>query len=209
MTQVDMQAPFRSGADKQGPRQGARQGSGRPWPRRARRGLANVLLTVAIVAIALVFLIGIYTSINSSIRTQTVQTGLTSLESEIRRSFANAPEYSDEAYHDFLAPRMPENLQRGDDGDEEIITPWGGEIEAGGGTTVGTAEDSPNRFWIHVAELPRDTCITLAESFLNRSSVVSVHVGDTAPGTAVENREAIETNCDGGDNDGVGIVFRG
>ena len=184
----------------------------RPWPRRNRRGLANVLLTVAIVAIVLVFLIGIYVTVNSSIRTQTVQTTLTSFEAEIRRSFANRREYTNEDYHDFLAPRMPANAIRGDAGDEDIITPWGGEITAGGGATPGTSTDSPNRFWIRIQNLPRDACITIAESFLERSTVVSVNVGGdstNATFTATNTNTLIETNCDGGDDDQVAIVFRG
>lgn len=186
-----------------------RERPGRAWPRKARRGLANVLLTVAIVAIVLVFLIGIYTTVNSSIRTQAVQTTLTSLEAEIRRSFANAPQYTAEAYHDFLAPRMPRNAQRGAEGAEDIVTPWGGAITAGGGNRPGAAAASPNRFWILVADLPREACISIAESFLNRASIVRVQAGAENALRAVSERAGIERACDGGDDDAVGIVFRG
>lgn len=185
---------------------GARRGR---FPRRERRGLINVMLTIAIAAIAIAAMVGIYVTANASLRTQGVGTTVASLEAEIRRSFANERQYTDEDYHDFLAVRMPENAIRGAEGDETIVTPWGGEIEAGGGATVGTSADSPNRFWIRIPDLPRSACIALAESFLNRSTVVEVRTGDTAPGTVRADRAAIETGCDGGDNDGVGIVFRG
>ena len=182
----------------------------RPWPRRSRRGLMGTMLTVVVIGIALGIALAVFGRIQASINTQTVQTTVTSLESEIRRSFANAREYTNEAYHDLLAVRMPENAVRGAEGSEDIITPWGGEITGGGGATVGTSATSANRFWIYVAGLPRSACITLAESFLDRSTVVEVRTGDTAAGTTTRaNRAAIETGCNGGDNDGVGVVFRG
>ena len=176
-----------------------------PFPRRKRRGMINVMLTVAIAAIVVGAMIGIYTTVQSSMRTSSVQTTVTSLESEIRRAFANRREYAAGDYHDFLAPRMPSNAVRGDAGDEIIVTPWGGEIEAGGGATVGTAAASPNRFWIDVQDLPRDACITIAEGLLDRRSIFSVSVDGTATGTNV----LIETNCDDADDNDVEIVFRG
>lgn len=181
----------------------------RPLPRRARRGLIGVMLTVIVMAIAVGIALAIFGRSTAGIDTQGVQTALTALEGEIRRSFANARTYSAEDYHDFLAVRMPENAVRGAEGSEEIRTPWGGEITAGGGTTVGTSAANATRFWIHIADLPRSACITLAETYLDRSTVVEIRTGDTAPGTVRANRAAIETGCDGGDNDGVGIVFRG
>ena len=177
----------------------------RPFARRERRGMINVMLTVAIAAIVVGAMIGIYTTVQSSMRTSSVQTTLTSLESEIRRAFANRREYAVGDYHDFLAPRMPSNAVRGDAGDEIIVTPWGGVIEAGGGATVGTAAASPNRFWIDVADLPRDACITIAEALLDRRSIVSVSVDGTATATNV----LIEANCDDADDNDVEIVFRG
>lgn len=182
---------------------------GRPWPRRGRRGMINIILMVIVLAIAAGIAIGIFNRSTAGLETQVVQTAVTTLEGEIRRSFANAREYSDEDYEDFLAPRMPENVVRGAAGSETISTPWGGAITAGGGDTIGTSDESPNRFWIRIAGLPRSACLTIAESFLDRSTVVEVRTGDTAPGTARADRAAIETGCDGGDNDGVGIVFRG
>lgn len=181
----------------------------RRWPRRDRRGLIGAMLTVVLVGIALGIALAIFGQINASVNTQGVQTTVSALEAEIRRSFANAREYTDEAYEDFLAVRMPENSVRGAEGSEEIITPWGGEITAGGGATIGTSADSPNRFWIRISDLPREACITIAESFLDRSSVVEVRTGDSAPGTVRATRAAIETGCDGDDDDGVGVVYRG
>lgn len=187
---------------------------GRRWPRRKRRGLIGVLLTVIVLAIAAGIALAIFGRSAASLDTQVVQTAVTTLEGEIRRSFASAREYSAEDYQDFLAPRMPENVRRGAAGSEEIRTPWGGEITAsGGGTgagTFGTAAASPNRFWIYIEDLPRSACLTIAESFLERSTVVSVHVGDTlanARTNAVANRADINTQCS--DPDGVGILFRG
>lgn len=180
-----------------------------PWPRRERRGLIGMMLSVVLVGVILVVALAVFARVNASMNTQTVQTTVSALESEIRRSFANARTYTNEDYHDFLAVRMPENAIRGAEGAEDIITPWGGEVTAGGGTTIGTSAASANRFWIRIAGLPREACITLAESFLDRSTVVEVRIGDAAPGVAHDNRADIETACNGGDNDGVGIVYRG
>ena len=177
-----------------------------PFPRRSRRGMINVMLTVAIAAIVVGAMIGIYTTVQSSMRTSSVQTTLTSLESEIRRAFANRREYAAGAYHDFLAPRMPSNAVRGAAGAEVIETPWGGRITAGPGATVGTTTAAAaNRFWIDVADLPRDACITIAEALLDRRSIFSVSVDGTATTTNV----LIEANCDDADDNDVEIVFRG
>ena len=168
--------------------------------------------TVAIVAVVLVFLIGIYVTVNGSIRTQAVQTTLTSFEAEIRRAFANAREYSDEDYHDILATRMPTNAIRGDAGDEVIITPWGGTIEAGGGNTPNTSADSPNRFWIVINDLPRDACISIASSYLDRRDVLAIDADGTfaAVTAAIDDTLAdIDDDCDDANDNDIAIVFRG
>ena len=180
-------------------------GRRRPFPRRERRGMINVMLTIAIAAIVIGAMIGIYVTSSASLRTSNVQTTVTALSAEIKRAFANRREYATGDYHDFLAPRMPANAQRGAAGSEIIVTPWGGEIEAGGGATVGTAAASPNRFWIDVQDLPRAACITIAEGLLDRADIVSVSVD----GTAVTTNALIETNCDDADDNDVEIVFRG
>ena len=180
-------------------------GRRRPFPRRERRGMINVMLTIAIAAIVIGAMIGIYVTSQASLRTQNLVTTVTALKTEIERAFANRREYTDEDYHDFLAPRMPANAQRGAAGAETIVTPWGGAIEAGGGATVGTSAASPNRFWIDIEELPRSACIAFAESFLERTDVEEVSVDGTATGTLT----LIETNCDDADENDVEIVFRG
>ncbi len=199
------QVPARETVSRRPGRSGAPGGRRRPLPRRERRGLINVMLTVAIAAIVVGAMIGIYVTIQSSVRTSSVQTTVTALESEIRRAFANRREYATGDYHDFLAPRMPSNAVRGAAGSETIVTPWGGEIEAGGGGTAGTAAASPDRFWIVVNDLPRDACITVAEALLDRTNIISVSVDGTATGTNV----LIETNCDDADDNTVQIVYRG
>ena len=183
----------------------AADGRRRPFPRRERRGMINVMLTIAIAAIVIGAMIGIYVTSSASLRTSNVQTTVTALAAEIKRAFANRREYATGDYHDFLAPRMPSNAQRGAAGSEIIVTPWGGEIEAGGGDTVGTSAASPNRFWIDVQDLPRAACITIAEGLLDRADIVSVSVD----GTAVTTNVLIETNCDDADDNDVEIVFRG
>lgn len=183
----------------------ARAGRRRQLPRRERRGLINVMLTIAIAAIVIGAMIGIYVTAQGSLRTQSLQTTVTALKTEIDRTFANRREYTNEDYHDFLAPRMPSNAVRGAAGSETIVTPWGGAIEAGGGTTVGTSASSANRFWIDVEDLPRSACITFAESLLERTDIITVSVDGTATGT----NALIETNCDDADDNDVEIVFRG
>lgn len=88
-----------------------------------------------------------------------------------------------------------------------ILTPWGGAVTAGGGPTVGLDADARDRFWIRVNGLPRDACISVANLFVEDSPALEVRVGDTAPGAVAADRAAIEAGCDGGNNDGVGMVF--
>ncbi|MXW34183.1 MAG: hypothetical protein F4151_12270 [Gammaproteobacteria bacterium] len=183
----------------------ASRGHRRRLPRRRRRGMVNVLLTVAIAAIVIGAMVGIFITSGAGLRTSNLQTTITALAAEIERAFANRREYAAGDYHDFLAPRMPSNAQRGAVGSEIIVTPWGGEIEAGGGATVGTAAASPNRFWIDVQDLPRAACITVAEALLEQTNIVSVSVD----GTAVTTNALIEDNCDDANDNDVEIVYRG
>ena len=88
-----------------------------------------------------------------------------------------------------------------------ILTPWGGAATAGGGSTVGLDADARERFWIRVDGLPRDACISVANLFVEDGPALEVRVGDMAPGAVAADRAAIEAGCDGGDDDGVGMVF--
>lgn len=88
-----------------------------------------------------------------------------------------------------------------------ILTPWGGAVTAGGGPTVGLDTGARDRFWIRVDGLPRDACISVANLFVEESPALEVRVGDMAPGAVAADRAAIEAGCDGGRDDGVGMVF--
>ena len=198
------------------------RGTGRAWPRRSRRGLVNVILTVAIAAVVIVGILAAYQSVNTSIRTQSVQSTVTAMEAEIRRTYASLPEF-EAKLTEGLWSKMPSNVIQGTEGDRRIVTPWGGGIFAGGGDTpkdddAGTA--SNNRFYISILLLPEAACESIAAAFLNRANVVGLDVegaGATAftqVSTAAQVGEfdapsEIEAECDGGDDDKVAIVFRG
>ena len=192
-------------------RHGARR---RPLPRRARRGLINVLLTVAIVAIVLVGILALYGQINTSVRTQSTQSILTIAEAELRRIYASQPTY-EAALTPILFSVMPTNAIRGAGATRTIVTPWGGGVFAGGGPTPdidGTGTATADTFYITVLLLPEAACEALAQAYLNRSNVVSVNPEGTAatmPIVARATPTLIQTECDGGDDDKVAIVFRG
>ena len=88
-----------------------------------------------------------------------------------------------------------------------LLTPWRGEVTAGLGSTVGIGTDVPERFWVRVDALPRAACISIGNAFIERSAALEVRIGDAAPGTVARDRTAVEAGCDGGGNDGLGLVF--
>ena len=192
-------------------RHGARR---RPMPRRARRGLINVLLTVAIVAIVLVGILALYGQINTSVRTQSTQSIMTIAEAELRRIYASQPQY-EANLTPVLFSVMPTNAIQGPATARVIVTPWGGGVFAGGGGVPdlnGTGTVSNNLFFITVLLLPEAACEALAQAYLNRANVVSVNPEGTVatvPITAQTTPTGIQTECDGGDDDKVAIVFRG
>ena len=126
----------------------------------------------------------------------------------VRQDLRDRPELGDEYFRDVLAGRvrvMWEAADRQLSGN--ILTPWGGAATAGGGSTVGLDAGARDRFWTRVDGLPRDACISVANLFVEDGPALEVRVGDTAPGTVAADRAAVETGCDGGDDDGVGMVF--
>jgi len=156
--------------------------AGQAWPRRRRRGLVNVILTVAIAAIAIVGILAAYQSVNTSIRTQNVQGTITMIEAELRRTYASQPQYAANLTGGLLS-KMPSNVIQGTGADRVIVTPWGGQVFAGGGNTPdddGTGGASNNRFYVTVLGLPEAACEAIAAAFLNRSNVVGLDVEGAA-----------------------------
>ena len=180
----------------------AATGGRRPFPRRDRRGLINVMLTVAIAAVAVVVMVNMGITIRDSLRTSTLNSSIIQLEAHIRQAFANFGNYQagsgNDPYGPLFASRMPNNARDGN----TIVTPWGNRIRSGPGETGNSA--SNNRFWILAEGLTEDTCQTIAESWQGNSGVLAVRKGTTDINTAA----LIIAQCDGG---GVNlrIVFRG
>ena len=193
-----------------------------PWPRRSRRGLITVLLTAAVVAFVLVGILAIYSRVQTSIGTQSVQSVLTAAEAALRRAYASQPQY-DANLTEVLWSAMPSNAIQGTGANREIVTPWGGEIFAGGGDTPdddGTGTASNNRFFITVLNLPEAACENLAQGYLNRAEVVGLdvegagataftQVNTAAQIQAFDSVAEIVTECDGDDDDKFAVVFRG
>ncbi|MYE10490.1 MAG: hypothetical protein F4X99_02275 [Gammaproteobacteria bacterium] len=176
--------------------------TGRRFPRRKRRGLVNVMLTVAIAGFVIIAMLAIFATVRDGLRASETRTTLTQLEQSIRTLFSNSPQYENEDYHTLLWSQMPGNAQR-DQGGRSLVTAWGRPITAGGGATPGTTANSGNRFWIQANNLPESACINIAKGYLGRNDVFQVHV-DGANSTTVG---AIATNCE--DEAHVAIVFRG
>ena len=179
-------------------------------------GIYGVMMGAAVVAVVLLGMVSLFQGVMTSQRTQTVMQTLTVMEASIRRSYANMAMYDSQLTAGVLS-QVPRNAIQGTGTGRTVVTPWGGSIFAGGGVTVdlagvGTpAAGHRNRFYITVLELPEAACETIGKAYLNNSGVVSVAVeGDgTAATTPQTTAAAIDLECDGADNDTVGIVFRG
>ena len=186
-------------------------------------GIIGVVLGLALGAFALLGLVAAFDGAMTNQRSQTVLSTLVTMETAIRRAHANLPQYEAELTAGLLS-QMPSNAVQ-DTGStalpgtstdtRRIVTPWGGYIYAGGGDTAdndGTGTASGNRFYITVLDLPEAACETIAKAYLNSSSVVQVAAegtAATAATTAQTTGAAIDAECDGDDDDKVGIVFRG
>ncbi len=185
-------------------------------------GIIGVVLGLALGAFALLGLVAAFDGAMTSQRSQTVLSTLVTMETSIRRAHANLPEYEAELTAGLLS-QMPANAVQdgyaampGASADtRRIVTPWGGFIYAGGGDTAdnqGLGADSGNRFYITVLDLPEAACEIIAKAYLNSSSVVQVAAEGTAATAATAEQTtgaAIDAECDGDDDDKVGIVFRG
>ena len=178
-------------------------------------GIYGVMMGVAIVAVALLGMVGLFQGVMTSQRTQSVMHTLSVMETTIRRSYANQPNF-DANLTPGVWSHVPRGAIQGTGTGRTVVTPWGGGIFAGGGATVdldGTGSTTPaNRFYITILGLPEAACETIGKAYLNNSSVVSVAAegtAGTAPTTPQTTAADIDTECDGGDDDAVGIVFRG
>lgn len=195
----------------------------RRLPRRLRRGLTmwEMMLVIAAAAFVIVGVVALFNIGSTSLRIQRVQSVLSTAESTIRRSYASQPQYEANMTQ-VLWSAMPTTAIQGTGTTRDIVTPWGGEISAGGGDTPdddGTGTASNNRFYITVLGLPEAACERLASAYLNRSDVVGLDVeGAAATAFTQVNTAAqialfdavseIEAECDGGDDDKIAIVFR-
>ena len=184
----------------------------RRWPRRARRGIIGVVLSMAIIAIVLVGLLSIYNNMQTSTRTMLVQTMISNAQGELRRAYASQPEY-EATLTEILLGVMANTAIRGTGANREVVTPWGGAIVAGGGDTPdldGTGTASFDRFYITILDLPEAACEELAQAFLRAEGVIGVFpegTGGTDPTTAQTTPSGIAGECDGGGDDALAVVF--
>lgn len=178
----------------------------RRFPRRSRRGLISVLLTVAVIAGAIIGILSIYNQVNTSMSASSAQSLLNSMEAEIRRAYASTPQYSGDI-DEFIEASLPSSALNGTGASRAIVTPWGGPVTAGGGAAPGTDGASTNRFWIQMNGLPERACESLANAYLGLSSVVEVKVGRTLVTAATA--DAVAGGCAPADNNRIAVVFRG
>ena len=139
------------------------------------------------------------------------------IENTIRRHHTYLPQF-------VANPEEETHIPRGIIRPPKIITPWGGPIHAGGGSTVsqlntagGTAD--PNNFFISVLGLPKSACQGIASAYLGRADVEAIYVRNTAGAfSSASNRiganivaatDNIRTNCGEGDGNQVAVVFHG
>ena len=212
------------GTNPGGPGKTGRGRNRRRFPRRAHRGISifPVILGIAVAAVAISYLVSVYQGALTNTRTQTTLNTVLIMDTSIRRSYANLPQFEANLTGG-LWSAVPASAIQGTGNNRRIVTPWGGQIFAGGGDAPGdngTGSASNNRFYISILGLPEDACETIAAAFLNRSDVVGLDVEGTAAASftrvnttaqiqAFDTVSEINTACDGGDDDKIGIVFRG
>ena len=196
-------------------------------PRRKRRGISifGVILGVAIAAVVALGLVSAYQGVVTNTRTQAVLTTLSTMETAVRRNYANLPQFGGNLVEGLVGV-VPTSAIQGTGTSREIVTPWGSRIHAGGGETpaqlnASTGTASNNRFYVSVLGLPEAACEAIASAYLNRADVEDIYVkkdsGAFANGTddvdadPVTAAGHIQTRCDGGNvnDDQVAIVFRG
>ncbi|MYF38125.1 MAG: hypothetical protein F4219_05055 [Gammaproteobacteria bacterium] len=180
----------------------------RTFPRRERRGIYGLMLTMAIVAVIILVMVGWAVTLREGARVSALQTTLTQAEAETRRLFSSFTNYSGDI-DALVSSAMPTRARDGD----TIVTPWGTTIEIGGGNTPGTqaaatVASTANRFWIQIDNLGEDACKKIAAAYQNNPGVLSVTDGTAAQTAAdIDTPAEIESDCDG-DTD-LAIVFRG
>ena len=195
-------------------------------PRKKRRGISifGVILGVAIAAVVALGLVSAYQGVVTNTRTQAVLTTLSTMETAVRRNYANLPQFGGNLVEGLVGV-VPTSAIQGTGTSREIVTPWGSRIHAGGGDTVGqlnasTGTADNNRFYVSVLGLPEAACEAIASAYLNRADVEDIFVKNAvaafAAGDAVDDNPVtaageIQTRCNGGNvnDDQVAIVFRG
>ena len=195
-------------------------------PRKKRRGISifGVILGVAVAAVVALGLVSAYQGVVTNTRTQAVLTTLSTMETAVRRNYANLPQFGGNLVEGLVGV-VPTSAIQGTGTGREIVTPWGSRIHAGGGETVGqlnasTGSASNNRFYISVLGLPEAACEAIASAYLNRADVEDIYVkedstafaaGDAVSDNPVTAAGTIQTECDGGNvnDDQVAVVFRG
>lgn len=195
--------------------------SKRVFPRRSRRGISifGVVLGVAVAALVTLGLVSAYQGVVTNTRAQAVLNTMLIMESTVRRTFANRPQFeAGPALQGAAISAVPTNSIQGSGATRVIVTPWGGNILIGAGNTPSatapsgsTPAASNNRFYIVVTGLPEAACETIASAYLDRADVIGLDTDGTfaAITAAVDDDFAdINDDCDS-DDETVGIVFRG
>lgn len=174
------------------------------------------MLAALAAALAALAIVGAFQGVMTNQRTQTVLNTMTVIESTVRRSFANRPQFEGGgALQGVSVSAVPTTAIRGTGTGREIVTPWGANITTGAGTTIGTDTAHNTSFWILVSDVPEEACETIGAAHLDRSDVIGVDADGTwAAMTATvagahDTVAEINASCNGGDDDDVGIVFRG
>ena len=193
--------------------------------RRKHRGVSifGVILGVAVSAVVALGLVSAYQGVITSVRTQAVLTTMTTMETTIRRNYANLPQFG-KSLEPGLWGAVASGSIQGTGATRKIVTPWGGEIHAGGGNALGklhtdTGDASNNNFYISALDLPESACEGIGTAYLNRADVEEIYVekiaaADFASATKldadpVKAAGELQTNCEEGSENHVAIVFKG
>ena len=205
------------------------------YARKSRRGVSifGVILGVAVTAIVILGLVSAYQTVVTSTRSQTVLSTIGTMENTIRRNYANVPQFGANL-QDGLYGAVPTTSIQGTLNSRIIVTPWGGQMIAGGGSNLGDLNSPDGRvhnsnFFITVGRpLPESACEAIATAHLNRSDVVVLYVtNDDDPATVpaivpafgatdvisltnvVAAAGLIESSCEEDTNNYLSIIYRG
>jgi Flp pilus assembly pilin Flp len=161
------------------------------FPRRARRGLIGVLITIAIVIAALVYIFGYARSAWTSTDSTALLTQIRQVQDTVDSAWRFRGNYTNGSMTETVIVRggFSGKAVSGVSPNRTIITPYD--------TTITVAGNGARDYTITIADIPSEACFLSIEPYLNSSEAID---GISVDGTAVTlplTETAVDTACVG------------